>query len=163
MLQLCTQTGEILVLNKLRSNILIPYSKLHAFLCVVLLLVVQMQTDVYITCIHLVVQGFVNMYVAMKEPSQHKLSPSQVFWDVRQLQRAKILKNLKNYSPNDRASHRSRYETSATPTSEIHLTKEVCQLTTELQLSVPGLVLRGYTSATCSYSVVKVRLKSSRI
>jgi len=51
----------------------------------VLLLLVQMQTNVCVTCIHLVVQGFVNMHVAMKQPSQHKLSPSQVFWDVRQL------------------------------------------------------------------------------
>ena len=73
------------MLNNLHSSILITYSILHVFLCVVLLLVVQMQINVSITCIHLVVEGVVNTYVAMKRPSQLKLSLCQVFWDVRQL------------------------------------------------------------------------------
>jgi hypothetical protein len=60
--------GEILVLNKLHSNTLITYTRLHVFLCVALPLVVQMQTNVCVTCIHFVVQGFVKMHVAMKQP-----------------------------------------------------------------------------------------------
>jgi len=85
MLQLCTYTADIIVLNNLHSSILITYSRLHVFLCVVLLLVVHMQINVCVTCIRLVVQGIVNMYVAMKQPTPHKLLPCQVFWDVRQL------------------------------------------------------------------------------
>jgi len=64
MSQLCTYTAEILVLNKLQSNTLITYTILHVFMCVVLRLVVHVQTNVCVTCILLVVQSFVNMYVA---------------------------------------------------------------------------------------------------
>jgi len=68
MLQLCTYTAEIIVLNNLHSSILITYSRLHVFLCVVLLLVVQMQINVCVTCIQLVVQGVVNIeYVCRDE------------------------------------------------------------------------------------------------
>jgi hypothetical protein len=92
-----------------------------------------MQTNIYVKCIHLVVQSlslcrhdcFLLWWVNLSYPSQHKQLRLKVFCDVTMLYRAKVLQIFENYSPNDRASRHSRHDSLATLALEVYLAKEV--------------------------------------